>query len=508
MKIVILIIIFNCFNIYSEDGKKVLVIPFLNEGKDESIEYISEVIPNSFNQNLDSVPEYTAVTYDELKAYMKENNLGLGDFYNRDTLMEISEYFNIDNIIRGEYFEDINFNPKILRFKIEFLEIDYKEYNLEVIYRINTFGESGLNTYDTLDMIVDSILKDFLGVVTEYAYLEVITDLPCELYIDDLIMGVTPLEQKRIATGNHNIRIYYNGDNKSGDIFNEDISIAKNEEKEINLIVLKDLIITTELECSLYLDDEFIGVSPYEGKLLTGNEYNLKIMYEYEMFSEVVSDTEIISDNGESISLYFPVTGNINLIVDKPDSPLRVQLNELPEKLLPYQFTEMPLGTYDIKVYVYDEEHDNKYTFVEDNLYLSPDETREIDLNYLDYRSKPGYCLVPGLAQFYNRQPVKGRIVLIAFVTGVLAIGLAPIISNIYVKRIYEPMLNDYGENGEASGYTRQDILDAGNNVDKIFNIMLISGISTCFSAFLYSLIDGAVNMKRLNNIFNPIKMN
>ncbi len=504
MKILILIIIFNCFYIYSEE-RKILVLPFLNESDDTSMNYISEVIPNSFNLMLEGVPEYTSVTYDELIEYMKVNSLGIGDFYNRITLMATAEYFEVNNIVRGEYYEDDSYTPKRLEFSIEYIEIDINEESSEIIYNMKIGGQSGINALDTLDMIVETMLDDFIGVVMEYAYIKVITDLPCELYIDGDLMGVTPIPKKRLNAGKHNIRVYYESDEISGDIFNEEVSLAKNEEKELDLKVLTDIILTSELQCSLYLDDEYLGVTPYQGKLLTGNAYTLKVMYEQEMYSEIVSNTEINTKSGESISKYFSVTGNIEFMVDNPDSPLRAQINELPEQILPYEFTEMPLGTYDIKVYVYDEEHDNKYIFAEESIFLNPGETLPYNFDYIQYVKKPGYCLIPGLAQFYNRQRTKGVIIIVMFAVGVTTVALAPLISNLYEKRVYEPMLNDYNENGVG---TREEVEQAERNVGIIFYTMLISGISTCFSTFLYSLIDGAINMKRLNNLFNPIIIN
>jgi len=503
-RLFIFIFFLNCLHIYCEDIK-ILVLPFLNGLENIELKYISEVIPNSFNLLLEGVPEYTSVTYYELSEYMKENNLGIGDFYNRDTLMAIAAYFGVDNIVRGEYYEDDTYTPKRLEFRIEYIEIDYEEEILDIIYNMKIGGQSGIYALDTLDTIVETMLEDFLGVVMEFAFIEVKTDLPCELYIDNALMGVTPFEQKKLTAGKHHIRVYYEGENISGDIFNDEISLAKNEEKELSFQVFVDLELSAELECSLYLDDEYIGVTPYEGNLLTGNEYNLKVMYEQEYYSEVVSDNNLDTSNNQNIAFYFPVTGSINILTDNnPASPLRVELNELPENILPYCFTEMPLGNYDIEVIAYDEEHDRRYIFYEENVYLNPDENRDVDLSYINYEKKPGYCLVPGLSQFYNRQPVKGRIVLIPFITGAVTAGLAPLISYIYRKRVYEPMLEDFNVNGTNSGYTRTDIDETFDNIDKIFNSMLISGISTAFTASVYSLIDGAVNMRRLNTIFNP----
>ncbi len=54
--------------------------------------------------------------------------------------------------------------------------------------------------------------------------------------------------------------------------------------------------------------------------------------------------------------------------------------------------------------------------------------------------------------------------------------------------------------------YTGADVDETFNNIDSIFIVMLVSDVSTAFTAFIYSKID--VNMKRLNIIFNPLDYN
>lgn len=503
--VIFFILIFSSINYISALQEKVLVLPFLNISDDTGIDYISEVIPNSFNLLLEGVPDYSSVSYDELIEYMKANNLGIGDFYNRDTLMAIAEYFNVSNIVRGEYYEDDSYTPKRLEFSIEYIEIDHRGDRLDIIYNMEKGGRAGIYALDTLDIIVEAMLGDFIGVVMEFAYIEVNTDLPCELYIDNALMGVTPLERKKVSAGKHTVRVFYNGENLSGNICNETISLAKDEEKKLDLDVLVDFSVSSELECSLYLDNIFLGITPYRGKLLTGNEYNLKVTYEHELYSELVSEETINTKNSENIELYFPLTGGISVLTDNnPAYPLKISINNGPEKILPFAYSEMPLGNYDIEVYAYDPVHENKYVFYEENIYLDPGKNLELDLSHIKYRTKPGYVFVPALSQFYNRQPVKGRVLLITFITGVVTACLAPLVSHIYRKRVYEVMVKDYNENGTDSGYSRSDIDAAHENIDKILNSMLISGCSTAFSAYIYSLIDGAVNMRRLDRIFNP----
>ncbi len=502
----IIFFILNCTYIFSE---KILVLPFLNELENPELEYISKVIPNSFNLLLESEADVLIVYYDELFAYMEEFNLSVNDFYNPAVLISIAEYFDADYIVRGEYYENDMYTPKRLEFSIEYIEIDVKAEELNIKYNLDKGGQSGLYALDTIDDIVSKMLEGFLGVVMEYAFINVNTDLPCELYVDNSLIGITPLQQKRITAGTHNIRLYYEDNNISGNIFDGEISFSKNEDKLLEYQVLVDIQIDTEVQCSLYLDDIYLGVTPYQGKLLTGNEYNLKVMYEQEFYSEVVSDSIINTGNNENVELFFPVKGNINILTDNnPASPLRVELNELPEHILPYAFMELPLGNYDIEVFAYDEEHDNRYVFFEDNVYLNPGEIKEIDLSSINYEKKIGYLFVPSLSQFHNKQPVKARIVLITFITGAVTAALAPLISYIYRRRVYEPMLEDYNVNGPASGYSLTDVAETSDNIDKILNIMLISGISTACTALIYSIIDGTVNMRRLSNIFNPLDYN
>jgi hypothetical protein len=493
-----IILIITACNAYS-DNLRVLVLPFLNKEENMELEYISEVIPNSFNLLVDREENYTAVTYDELVQYMNEHNMGIGDFYNPDVLLEFAEYFDLNNIVRGEYYEDDLYTPKRIEFKIEYIEINENDFKINYNMRIG--GRGGIYTFDTLDMIVDSMLNDFLGVVMEYAYLEVITDIPCELYIDELFVGITPVENKRVAAGNHNIKLMYEDSSISGYVLNENISFPKNIEVKIEQEVFSDILIEAEEECSVFINNEYMGITPYKDRLINNNEYLLKMVYINRGKEEIITEQTIDTISNKPLSLYFPVTGSLKILTDNTTGAFNADISGLPPVVLPCVIDPIPLGNYSINVYVNDLAHDNTYNFYLETFAIEPGENKDIDLaEILDYESKPGFCLIPGLSQIYNRQKVKGIITAVSFGIGVLVAASAPLARYIYTEHVLNKMVDVYNNEGL---YTPEQIADAERKRDNIFKTFLISGISLAAGSFLYSLIDGAINMRRLNLIIN-----
>ena len=120
----------------------VLVVPFRNEAGLE-LEYISELIPNTFNALLEPVEGYSGISYEQLKNYMTENQYDIGDFDNRDTLLSIAEYFNANSIIRGNYSEKDGF----LIVDIEVIDTSEEK----IVYRSSKFGQTGIHTFEALD---------------------------------------------------------------------------------------------------------------------------------------------------------------------------------------------------------------------------------------------------------------------------------------------------------------------------------------------------------------------
>ncbi len=492
--IIFALIWINLLSISAEDNI-VLVVPFRNDSGLE-LEYLSEIIPNTFNALLEPVENYSIVSYERLKNYINENQYDIGDFDNRDTLLSIGDYFNANSIIRGSYLEDESF------LVVEMEVIDTEEE--KIVYRSSKFGKGGINAFEALDEIVTSMLQDFIGIELEYASLEIITDFECKLYIDNAFMGTTPIK-KVITTGRHDIKLIYESENISGSVMDQVISLGIDEERIYNIKVLVDVTIEAELECIVTIDGIETGITPYEGKLLTGNEYLLQIIYEQDEIKEVVAEEIINTENEENVYLDFPVTGSIEFITGVNPFTGRIENSIFNEQIndLPFIYSNLPLGTYNLTAFIEDKEHDNRYVFYNEEMYLMPSGRKVIDLSDINFEKRISLYFIPSASQFHNRQRVKGSIVLSIFITSATVACLAPLISYLYYKNTYVPMRNAWNDEGESSGYTEFEVNSAQDRVRNLFYGFLISGLSTAFTVYIYSLIDGAINMNRIDRIMN-----
>ena len=498
--IIFIIIIFSI--LYSNQlncitkTNNVLILNFENVGEPH-IDYFDDLIQNSLFAFFKMVSDYSAIHPNTLKEYMKKNNYQIGDLENQKTLFKISKDFNTNNIIRGKYYEKEGY------IIIDFEVIDTNEK--KVIYRSSKFGKGGINIFETLDEIIISMVEDFIGIKLEFALLEINTDKKCNLFINDELYGETPIKTK-LLTGKHNINIIYNDEKIKGSILKEEINLTKDQVLKIDINVFIKLKINVERECTVYLNNKKAGTTPYEDKILSGNIYNLKIIYfdENEKKEMIVNESEISTMDRKDIDLFFPLYCKLNLF--SGTNPFYGSISENSIEKLPFTYSNLFFGEYKVKIFLDDQEWGKKYYFYNKKVNLKPLEEKTIDLSNFEYKRKFGFCFIPSAAQFYNREYVKASLLLSFFITTASLAALSPVFSYIYYYYDYLPKVDEWNKHGNDGKYTKDDITKSYYNSGYIFQGFLIGGLVSSAIIWIFSMIDGIINMNHIYYLINPSK--
>jgi multiple sugar transport system substrate-binding protein len=139
-------------NGYCENSVKtrLLIFPFENRGG-LRLDYVNEMIPNSFFARFKNLPQYSLVSPGVLKEYLDSKNYTPEDLLNLDTRLWIARVLNANRIIQGFYGEENN------RFFIRFDVIDVPGNRL--IYRVEKSGKSGIYITDTLGILATEYLN-------------------------------------------------------------------------------------------------------------------------------------------------------------------------------------------------------------------------------------------------------------------------------------------------------------------------------------------------------------
>ena len=474
----------------------VLILNFENTGEPH-IDYFDDLIQNSLFAFFKMISDYSAVHPNTLKDYMKRNNYQKGDLENQKTLFKISKDFNADNIIRGKYYE-----------KDEYIIIDFEVIDTnekKIIYRSSKFGKGGINIFETLDEIVISMVEDFIGIKLEFAFLEINTDHKCKLLIDDEIYGETPLKTK-LLTGKHNINIIYSDEKTEGSILKEEINLTKDQVLNIDINVFVNLKIDAERECNVLLNNKKVGITPYEGKILSGNIYKLKVIYfdEEEKKEMLVNESDLSTIDRKDINLFYPMYCKLNL--ESGTNPFFGSISENNIEELPFSYTNLFFGEYKVKIFLDDKKWNKRYYFYNKKIDLKPLEEKTIDLSTFDYKRKFGFCFIPSAAQFYNREYIKATLLLSFFMATATIAALSPLFSYIYYQYDYLPKVDEWKKNGSHGKYTEDDIRTSYYNSGYIFQGFLIGGLVSSALIWIFSMIDGIINMNHIYYLINPDK--
>jgi hypothetical protein len=477
----LLMLLLFCSTLSGQEGKKVIVVPFDNTG-DIKMDYLSDHIAASFISLLKDFPGYVPVAYNNLKEYMKQYSYGSGDLDNPERMRTIASGLEAEIIVSGEY----RYNKETNYLKITIVALNASDGS--IFYRSNYNERCDSGIYETLDTLSSTMVQDFAGLEMTYGYVNVQSDYPCILYVDGHYVGKAPGAYK-LVTGKHDVKIAYENDNTARILKEQAIDIVKNGTVTIKTRVFVKISIGAERECHIYLDNEEKGETPYQDKLLSGHEYNLLITTMDLENSEIHVEEQLISTKKEEdVSLFFPVTGKI--IMPGGRSPLKGGIVGNPYIDLPASFESLTPGNYHIQMILDDLAKKKKYIIHDHHYYLNPQETKIIDINNVLFTYNAGLCFIPSAAQFHNREPVKGWIILSLFLSFCAGGCITYVVSDYF---FHESMDEQYPYPEQQDLYT----------TGLIFFISSMSAFGIAGGIYIYSLVDGWLTMDRLYHLMH-----
>jgi hypothetical protein len=131
-----------------------------------------------------------------------------------------------------------------------------------------------------------------------------------------------------------------------------------------------------------------------------------------------------------------------------------------------------------------------KWVFYDKKLTMTPFNHIPLSLGDFDYKNRLALALIPSAAQFYNREPLKGSIVLSLFLGAAALGGISLWQWDFHNSEYHNP----------------DNSLDDRNNhkeQKELFAQLFFTGIGIAAGTYCYSLIDGMVTMNEINRLIH-----
>ncbi|MBN2737166.1 MAG: hypothetical protein JXR70_09315 [Spirochaetales bacterium] len=478
----------------------VLVLPFDNLSgiefqhyRDRISTYIGHVINDS--------PGYFCVAESRFKEYLFQNNISFDELAYKETLLKIAQDLNVSFFVGGNY--EVSEDNRLKSYF--YIKRFQRPNQITRVLGKHLEGERASDLSDTLYKLFMPNLGYFTGTQFSSAPFSVTTDMPCVYVIDNIRYDNRDFFSSRLSEGEHSVEIFHKDEsNQESSIYKQNITISDNQDVNIILPVFVNLRLTSGLVCDVYINNEKAGQTDYLDKLLSGNEYLLKIVYVNKKGEEdSVFEGVISTRNYKDISLDFPATGRITI---SGNSLFQLELNTSKYFNLPVETGLLNPGLYEVKIFLDDKEWNRPWIFYEQSHELKP--YRDLYLlpgQALIYEPHYEFCLVPSLSQFMNHDYEKGIVTALLFSGSLITMVFSGWLENQTAQR-YDYVKSAFETGGGiTSGYSYSDLLVLSGKKDSFtlaFNIALV----TSAAVYLYSLIDGAICAKHLDKLTHPEK--
>jgi hypothetical protein len=347
---------------------------------------------------------------------------------------------------------------------------------------------------ETLDNALRPVISLFSPVNIQSALLTVKTDNACQLYIDKEFISQTP-QHVWLPEGEHRIQIYYKNNIL---LYDKTIIMNANKNTEIDIPVFLNLSITAGMECAVFINDDLKGTTPFKTTMYSGTEYHIRILYNDKNNNQVEVDNFTLPYYYyKDCKKDYPETGSIEVA---GLTPFLVSLYDKEIHTLPHSYSLLAPGIYNLKLFVKDDAWNKNWIFSDEIHILEPFSNIFLDRTGLVFEKKTWKCFIPSMAQFHNKQKIKGYIIAGVFCTTFITSCISYIIGRIAYND-YNRINTAITESGLGSGYTISDLQKVHNtktNATIILNIALFSSAAL----YLYSCIDGWITMDHINNLF------
>jgi hypothetical protein len=468
------------------DKKAILFLPFANEGN-YRLDRLKTHIPNYLYESVKGLPAYNAISYAALDAYMEKHNVSEADLKRYAVIESIGLFFKADYIFHG-YFVDKDKLVTISFTIYKRIGNEYSAYHDLVSMKLEDLNAPALNaSFESLIAVCEEVTDRKI----ERGHLTIVTNPSCRLFIDGEYIGPTPV-RLALHPGGHRIRLTYDGLDEKETLFDESIEIRKDNpwEKRINVFV--PLAITSEEKCTVFVNGEERGPTPFHEDLYWGREYAVKVVYYDERSRQRVVYDEVVDTRKNVPPLY--ISGKAELSLDFPGG-FSADLGDEAPAQLPHTFRNIVPGDYRLRLLLDDPEWKRTWLYSDDTITLSPFEKAKLDRESVRFDPNWALLLVPSASQLNNREPVKAGIVLGSFLAAAAATA-AFCGAWAYYDGEYNRMTGDLGD------YTAMQIEDARVSRNGFFDLF-IGGIVAAAAVYLYSGIDGAVTAIHLNELVN-----
>jgi hypothetical protein len=478
-----LILFISCTGIYA-DKKTILFFPFMNEGS-YRLDRLKTHIPNYLYEPVKDLPGYNTVSYSTLRAYMAEEEIVDEDFKRYQVIESTGLHFDADYIIHGYYLEKDD--ELTVSFTI------YRRSGREYVPRhaLVTIHLKNLSA-PTLNASLDDLLRineEVTGRPLDRGHLTVVTNPSCRLFIDGEQKGETPL-RLALRPGDHRVMLFYNGFNGEEMIYNETIHIEKDHSWEKKIDVFVPLKINAEQKCTVYIDGEERGPTPFHENLYWGRKYNVKSVYYGDDGGEMTV-YEVIIDTQEKVPPVY-ISAKASVTLDFPDRFSAV-LGEETSDTLPFTFQKIIPGNYRLTMFLDDPEWKRQWVYTDTVISLSPFDKVVFDRESIPFHKNWSLLLLPSAMQFHNKQPVKGTVVITSFLVSAAATGVFAVFW-LYNEGEYNHMIENIGD------YSSKEIEKMRIDRNGFFELF-IGGIAVSASVWLYSAIDGIVIQNHLSEL-------
>ena len=191
------------------------------------------------------------------------------------------------------------------------------------------------------------------------------------IYIDDNYIGISPISYKFTIGKNYNIKIT----KENYKPINETIFVPENINKlpVYNLEKLeKNLpIITEPSNARIYIDDNYIGISPISYKFTIGKNYNIKITKEN---YKPINETIFITENVYNLPIYnlVKIISEKKLVIITEPSNARIYIDDNYIGISPIYYNFTIGKNYNIKITKENYKPINETIFITENVYKLP----------------------------------------------------------------------------------------------------------------------------------------
>ncbi|MBN1699955.1 MAG: hypothetical protein JW881_20770 [Spirochaetales bacterium] len=470
---------------YGKDTQKtILFMPFLNEG---SVLYdrLETYIPNYLYEPVKHLSGFTAIPYSRFHEYMVAHCYDKTDLKRQNVIASIASDFDTDYIISGTFSNDET--------AVTIIFTIYRRVDVDLETH-NSFERIGIT--DTDAMTLNTRFDSLIGVcekITEHklspGFLSLHTTEACLLFIDGVPSANTPVRLP-LTAGEHTIRLVYRDENGSEEeIFKSAIAIEEGRTYTKEIDVLVPLVIESDEECTVYIDQKKAGKTIFRKNLFWGREYLVEALYEKEnrtVFSNIIDTTQPISP------IILPSKGSVSLDFS---SSFSASIDGEAPLVLPHTYGGLVPDIYRLRVFLDDPAWKKKWLIYDRRLEITPFSSLSLEQKeIIDYRDQWGLMFVPSALQFYNREPVKGALLLSAFTVSTLCTGISAF-GWFYFDGEHNRLVDKWKKTGRPSFINEAN--DARDMKD-LCGTLIISGIVGASASWLYSAIDGTITNRHL----------